>query len=56
MPLVRRGPVSPNNILEENKKGVRARQGLRAPCQRVKTEFGTVWRSLPQPCFAYTLF
>ena len=32
-PRLRRGPVSPNNVLLRKKlNGVRAREGLRAPC------------------------
>ena len=39
-PLLRRGAVSPNDVPEQKKgKGVRARQGLRAPCQSVMIEF-----------------
>ena len=51
--LLRRGAVCPNNV-PETKEGVRARHGLRTPCQRGMIEFeaswGT-WKRLPRACF-----
>ena len=56
-PLLRGGAVSPNNVPDKTKqKGGRARHGLRAPCQRVRIEFGAgwgTWERLPRAHFAY---
>ena len=57
--LVRHGAVRPNNVPEKKKKVARARHGLRAPCQRIRVEFGAAglgrWervpRVLPMPPF-----
>ena len=55
-PLLRRGAVSPNNVLKQYKGG-RARHGLQTPCRGVKIEFGAgwgTWERLPLAHFYYT--
>lgn len=56
-PILRRYAISPNNVPQKTEKGVRPREGLRAPCYRVivniEADLGS-WRHLPRACFACT--
>ena len=54
--VLRQGAASRNRVPE--KKGVRARHGLRAPCQSVRIECEAAWGTrghLPRTCFPYPL-
>lgn len=56
-PLPRRCPVRPQNMLENNEKGVRARHGQLASCQRVGIAFDAgrgTREGLSWACFSYT--
>ena len=53
---MRHGAVRPN-VDEKKTRGVRARHGLRAPCQRIIVEFEAGWGTLervPRERFAHT--
>ena len=55
IPLLRRGAVSPNSVLEKEKVCT-LRMGC-GPCQRVRIEFRpgwSTWERLPRACVAYT--